>query len=259
VKIYILVDLEGISGIGLAEHVKSTSPKFPEACKLMMEDINVAIDAGFLSGATEIVVCDTHAGGGQLQLEKMDPRAVYEAPNRESLMPSLDASFDGVVLLGSHARAGTIDGFLDHTIDSSAWFEYKLNGQVLGETGIEAAFAGHYDVPVVMVSGDHATAQEAREVLGDVETAVVKWGIGRNRAKCLSPSKARERIRETMRRALDSIHKFKPFKPSLPATIQLTLYRSDMADQLVSKAGVKRIDARTSQFQIASLVDVCRW
>jgi D-amino peptidase len=128
---------------------------------------------------------------------------------------------------------------------------------VLGEIGIEAAYASHYDVPVIMVSGDHAAAQEAREILADVEIAVVKWGIGRNRAKCLSPAKAHEIIRGAMTKALSSIHKFRPFKVLLPATVQLTLYRSDMADEFAARQGVKRIDARTVQFQIASPLDVC--
>lgn len=258
-KIYILADLEGISGIGSADQVKKSSPGYQEACELMMGDINVAIDAAFASGATEIVVCDTHGGGGQLKIGQMDLRALYERPHCGQLMPSLNETSDGVILLGSHAHAGTIDGFLDHTISSSSWFEYKLNDRVLGEIGIEAAYAGHYDVPVLMISGDIAAAKEAKELLGHVECAVVKWGIGRNCAKCLPLSKAHETIREAICAALNSIDKFKPYKPPLPATIRLTLYRSDMADELASREGVKRIDARTIERQIVSLLHVCRW
>jgi len=256
-KIYILADLEGISGIGSADQVKSSSPGYPEACELMMDDVNVAIDASFVGGATEMLVCDTHRGGGQLKIGKMDSRALYERPHCGRLMPSLNETFDGVILLGSHARAGTIDGFLDHTISSSSWFEYRLNDQVLGEIGIEAAYAAHYDVPVIMIAGDHASAKEAQELLDHVECAVVKWGIGRNSAKCLPIPKAHEAIREAIYAALNSIDKFKPYKPSLPATIRLTLYRSDMADELASRGDAKRIDARTIERQITSLLHVC--
>src|SRR5690606_13044920 len=101
----------------------------------------------------EVIVADTHGGGGQLRLAEMDDRAIYELPGAGMMMPSLDRDFAGVILLGHHARAGTLNGFLDHTMNSKAWFEYRLNGQVIGEIGIEAAFAGHFGVPVIMVSG----------------------------------------------------------------------------------------------------------
>ena len=256
-KIYILADMEGISGIRKMEQVKRNSPEYVEGCRLMMEDINVAIDAAFSSGATEVVVCDTHGGGGQLQLERMDSRALYEIPNGHRFMPSLDKSFAGLILLGHHARAGTLDGFLDHTMDSMAWFECKINDQIVGEVGIEAAYAGHYGVPVIMVSGDEALAQETQTLLGEeVECAVVKWGIGRNRAKCLSIHAAHEIIRNAVKNALSSRSRFKRYKPSLPATLQLTLYRSDMADELASRAGVERINARTVQWKVHSLDDI---
>jgi hypothetical protein len=159
-KIYILADMEGISGIRRPEQVQSESPEYGPGCKLMMDEMNVAIAAAFEGGATEVVACDTHGGGGQVRVEAMDPRATYEMPNAGLLMPALDASFAGVVLLGHHARAGTLNGFLDHTMNSAAWFEYRINGQVVGEIGIEAAYAGHFDVPVIAVTGDEAAGAE---------------------------------------------------------------------------------------------------
>ena len=182
-KIYILADMEGISGILFQEQVQSGSPKYAAACDLMMQDMNTAIEAAFEGGATEVVACDTHGGGGQIRIEKMDPRAFYETPNAGEMMPALDESFDGLVLLGHHARAGTRNGFLDHTMDSTRWFEYRINEQPVGEIGIEAAYAGHFNVPVIAVSGDAAAATEATELLGEVRYAVVKWGLGRNRAR----------------------------------------------------------------------------
>ncbi len=255
-KIYILADMEGISGIRHIKQVQADSPEYAEGCKLMMDDINAAIDGAFLGGATEVVACDTHGGGGQVRIGNMDSKAVYEMPDYGKLMPSLDNSFDGVILIGHHARAGTLNGFLDHTMSSTSWFEYKINDKVMGEIGIEAAYAGYYGVPVIMVSGDEAATKEAKAQLGEVECAIVKWGIGCNRAKCLSLPKAYEIIRKATRKAITSIDTFKPYKPSLPATVQLTLYRSDMADELASRTGVNRINARTVQRQVTSLLDI---
>ena len=197
--------------------------------------------------------------GGQIRLANMDERAISEPPNAGRLMPALDESFDGVILLGHHARAGTPEAFLDHTVSSAAWFEYRLNDQVLGEIGIEAAWAGHYGVPVIAVSGDEATAREARADLGEVECAVVKWAVGRNRARCLPPARAHREIRDAIAQAMGSMDRFQPFRPSLPATIQLTLYRSDMADDHCRHGGIERVDGRTIRRQIDSLMDVVRW
>jgi D-amino peptidase len=254
-----LCDMEGISGIRTIDQVKRDSPEYAEGRRLMMADINAAVAACYEGGADQVVVCDTHGGGGQLQLEAMDARPLYETPNAGAGMPALDATFDGVILLGHHARAGTLNAFLDHTMDSSAWFEYRINGLTVGEIGIEAAWAGHYNVPVILVSGDAATAAEASELLPGVECAVVKWGVGRNRARCLSLAAAYAEIRRAVLAALASVGTRQPWKPALPATIRLTLYRSDYADDLARRPGAVRVDARTIQRTVTSALDICRW
>lgn len=259
-KIYILADMEGISGIRMMEQVQKEHPEhFEPARKLMMQDINACAAGCFDGGATEVVVCDTHGGGGQSRVEDLDERLRSETPGGGRLMPSLDASFAGVILLGHHARAGTVGGFLDHTMSSAEWFAYRLNGQEVGEIGIEAAWAGQYDVPVIMVEGDEATAVEARETLGDVACAVVKRGVSRNRAHCLPLPEAHRIVRETAADAVRQARDFKPFKPSLPATIELTLYRSDMCERVAFRRGVERVDARTVRWHAESLNDVLLW
>lgn len=259
-KIYILADMEGISGIRTMEQVKPEfAADYEEGRRLMMQEINVCIDGAFAGGATEVVVADTHGGGGQIRIAEMDGRAVYEIPGAGRMMPSLDASFAGVILLGHHARAGTIGGFLDHTFNSSAWFEFRINGEVAGEIAAEAAWASQYDVPVIMVSGDEATCQEARETLGAVECAVVKWGIWRNRARCLPLPQAHQIIQETAQRAVRRAHEFAVYKPALPATVQITFYRTDMCEDFAYRMGIERVDARTIRTTIHTFGDVTRW
>ena len=258
-KTYILADMEGVSGIRRYEQMQRDSPDYPECRELMMGDINAAIDAAYEAGADEVVACDTHAGGGQVRVGEMDERAVYETPGGGRMMPSLDESFAGLVLLGHHAMAGTVDGFLDHTMSSRSWFEYRINGRAVGEIGIEAAWAAHYGVPVIAVSGDDATRREATELLGPVECAVVKWGIGRNRARCLSIPTARERIKTAVKTAMAEPGKYLPWKPSLPATVRLTLCRTDMADDKTAGQGVRRVDARTVEKTVDSLLQIGGW
>ncbi|MFW5864268.1 MAG: M55 family metallopeptidase [bacterium] len=254
-KIYILADMEGISGIRMIEQVQRDKPEYAQGCRLMMDDVNVAVDACFDAGADEVLVCDTHGGGGQLELEKMDPRATYETPNNGVMMPGLDDSFDGVILLGHHARAGTLNGFLDHTMSSQAWFECRINDVVVGEVGVEAAWAGWHDVPVIAVTGDEAVATEATQLLEKVECAAVKRGIGRNRARCDSIETAHEKIRETIRKAISEIEKARPYTPKSPVTFRITYYRSDMADEKAKAAEWKRIDARTVEREMADFRD----
>lgn len=249
-KIYILADMEGISGISLQDQVERGSATYANGCRLMMGDINVAIAAAFSAGATDVVACDTHGGGGQLDISTMDSRAKYEHPSFGSMMPSLDESFEGLILLGHHAMAGTMGAFLDHTMKSFDWFAYRINDRLVGEIGIEAAYAGHFGVPVIAVTGDEATAVEARALLGEVECAIVKTAVCRNRACCFSVQEAHRRIGDAVTKAVGNAGRYPPWKPDLPATLQLTVCRSDMADAYVSRANVERVDARTLRARI---------
>lgn len=219
------------------------------------------MDAAFAAGATEVVVCDTHAMGGQLLPFEMDPRATYTTPNMGNPLPFLDESFGGIVLLGHHARAGTLNAFLEHTMSSRVWFELRINGRPYGEMGIEAAWAGHHGVPVIAVSGDAATAAEARADLGDVECAIVKWAVGRNRARVLAPEAAHAEIRRAVGQAVKRrlAGEFTPFRPTLPATVELTLQRTDTADEMAARPGTERVDGRTIRRVVQVATDICKW
>lgn len=261
-KIYILADMEGVSGIRRPEQVqRDAGGNYEYGRRLMMADVNAAIEGCFAGGADVVVACDTHGGGGQLDLTQMDGRAVYEMPAGERmLMPALDKSFAGVILLGHHAKAGTAQAFLDHTMSSATWFEYRLNGQPLGEIGIEAAWAAHFCVPVIMVSGEQTACDEARRELGDVETAAVKWALCRNKARCLPPEQGHALVRAAAERAVKRLAKsktaFKPFKPKLPATIELTFLRTDFCEQAQHCTDTVRVDGRTLRRKIKDLREV---
>lgn len=260
-KIYILADMEGISGIRKPEQVQTQGggAEYEDGRRLMTADINAAVEGCFAGGATQVLVADTHGGGGgQVRMEDLDERVSLERPSGRRMMPSLDESFAGVILLGHHAMAGTIGGFLDHTMSSTAWFEYRINGQAVGEIAIEAAWAAHCGVPVIMVHGDEATAREAAATLGQVECAVVKKGLTRNTACCLPLKQAHAIVRETAARAVAGAKagRFKPFTPSLPATIELTYCRSDMCEAFSLRPGDERVDARTIRRVIDKLEDV---
>jgi D-amino peptidase len=255
-QIYILADMEGISGISMLEQCRRSTEEYPGGCKYLMDEINVAVDAAFAAGATDVVVCDTHGGGGHLDLDMMDSRAQYERPKRPLMMPSLTEDFAGVILLGHHAMAGTPNGFLDHTINGRVWSEFRINDEAVGEIGMEAAYAGHYDVPIIVVTGDETTAIEAKARLGAVECAVVKTGTGRLTVESLPIDQAHAVVRTAITTAIHNIDRYTPSKPALPAALQLTVKESAMADRIADAPNIERVDATTLRAQISEFKDI---
>jgi len=255
-KIYILCDMEGTSGIWRPEQVQRDRPEYAEGRELLMADVNAAIAGAFEGGADHVVACDTHGGGGHFLLKKMDSRAEYESPHAPSPLPALDASFDGLILTGHHAMAGTLNGFLDHTMSSASWFCFKINGRPVGEIGMETAHAGHFGVPLIMVTGDEAACAEGKSMFPGIVTVPVKRGLGRNRAHCLHPEEACKRIRAGAARAAKKAHSLEPWTLESPIELELTLYRSDYADA-AARPGATRVDARTLRKTVERGDQVC--
>jgi D-amino peptidase len=156
----------------------------------------------------------------------------------------MDESYDATFFIGAHAMAGTINAFLDHTQSSLSWFNYSVNGRKMGELGQWAMVAGAFGVPMAMVSGDEAACVEARQFFYPLETAMVKRGVGRNRAVALPLEEARSRIRGAARRAISIVKDAKPFVPTKPMEIILEFTRADYCDSAAAR-GAERIDART--------------
>jgi D-amino peptidase len=244
-KVYIMTDMEGVSGIHKSEYVQRGSDRYAEGRKLFTEDVNAAVAGCFDAGATQVVVRDAHSGGDHLLMDEVDARAVIDHGGAGRWTGELDETFDAAMIVGQHAMAGTPDGFLDHTQSSTSWFEFSINGRPVGEIGQFACIAGGFDVPIVMLSGDKAATEEARALLGDIAVAAVKEGRGRMAALCLAPKYARELIRKAAAEGIGRVGKIAPWKPKLPMEILLKVTRSDYADEVAHKPGNERLDART--------------
>ncbi|MFB3881562.1 MAG: M55 family metallopeptidase [Armatimonadota bacterium] len=255
-KIYLLCDMEGTSGIWRREQVDSSSPMYQQGRELLMADVNAAIAGAYEGGAKELVVCDTHGGGPNFLIEKMDPRPWYETPSESSPLPSLDESFAGLILMCHHAMAGTQNAFLDHTQSSMSWFDYKINGESYGEIGQETAYAGHFGVPLIMVTGDEAACAETERQFPGAVTVAVKRAQGRSRARCMHPGKAHELIRRGAAEAVRKATALKPFRPTLPITLELTFYRTDMADSAAARPGNERVGPRTVRRVVQQAAEV---
>lgn len=245
-KVLIMTDLEGISGVDTMEMVSEVgTPEHKFALEHLMLDVNAAVEGAFEGGADAVYVVDGHGGGKNFIKEMLDPRAVQV--NSKSWQELIrNGEIDAYMEVGAHAMAGTINGFLDHTQSSKSWYNYIVNERKSGEIAQGAIFVGAFDIPFVMVSGDEAACVEAKAFLGDIECAVVKYGVGRNNARLVDLDEALEKIKKAAKDSLKLVGKIKPYKPILPLEIKLELYRSDMCDELMKRCNdVERLNART--------------
>jgi D-amino peptidase len=255
-KIYIHTDLEGISGIDRIEMIDKNGVSYRDSIVRLMADVNAAIDGAFAGGATHVTVLDSHGGGGNFDLSLLDKRADIDIKENKKWWGKLDDTYAGTFFIGAHAMAGTMNGFLDHTMDSSRWFNYWINGRKMGELALWAIVAGHFNVPLLMVSGDEAACVEARQFFTPLETTIVKRAIGRNRAELVDSEESLKRIQESARKAVSFAGKVNPFKPILPMEIKLELYRSDYCDNIACSSGLERLDARTIRKVSNSSLDI---
>ncbi len=223
-KVFISVDMEGVTGVVNVDDVRRTGKDYDYFRQTMTREANAAIEGALAAGATEIIVRDSHGSALNLLPEMLHRSAKLIrdwSDGPMSMMEGIDASYDAAIYVGYHAKAGTPNGVLDHT-SSGDVTDISVNGISMPETGYNALLAGYYDVPVVFVAGDKAVCDQARALLGTVETVAVKEGIGAA-AINLHPEVAREQIRAGVEKALRNLDDYQPYKLPAPYTMVLTL------------------------------------
>jgi len=246
-----LCDMEGVSGIVNWSQVNGGAPLYEEGRRLYTAEVNAAVRGAFGGGATEVVVVDCHGAGGgwnfnSLLPEELDPRCDWVAHHTwTGYTELLEQGCDGALFIGMHARAGTEDGVLSHTVSSEAWHNLWFNDVLVGETGINAAFCGTWNCPVLLVTGDAATCAEARELLGpELTTVAVKRGLSRYSARQIPPARARDMIEVGAREAVQATGRGKPYQPGEPCVIVVEVSTPDRADRFRYKHGIMLRDSR---------------
>jgi D-amino peptidase len=220
--------------------------------RLMTEEANAAIDGARDAGATEIIVNDSHGSMRNLLIEELHAPAELISSNIKpmGMMQGIDSSFDAVIFIGYHAKAGSPVGVLAHT-GSGTVADLRINGRSVGEAGMNILAAGVFGIPVVMITGDQEAVAQARELVPNIEGAQVKEAIATTAARSLRPEVARERIREGAARALKRLSEFKAIKPSIPAAFEVKFTQTALADVAEQIPTVKRVDARTVSYHAA--------
>jgi D-amino peptidase len=234
-----------------SDQVSTQGQDYGQARKWMTGDVNAVVEGLFEAGASEIVVNDSHGGMRNILASDLDPRVslITGSPKPLSMMQGIDESFDACIFIGYHAKAGTASSVLDHTISGSTVRSIKINNLELPELGINAAIAGAFGVPVIMLSGDHETCTQAKSILGgEVVTVAVKEGLGRNASKLLPQEEARKRLREGAREAFLKKGKIASFSLKPPYTFELDFHTSNQAEMPSLIPQVKRTGARSVAF-----------
>jgi D-amino peptidase len=249
-KVYISVDMEGISGVVASDQTSATGADYHRFRRLMTEETNAAIEGAVAAGATEIVVNDAHGSMRNLLIEELHAPAelISNSIKPMGMMQGVDSTFDAVMFIGYHAKAGSPVGILAHT-GAGTIADIRINGRSVSEGGMNALVAGVLGVPVVLITGDQEAIAQMRELVPAIEAVQVKEAIGTTAARSLRPEEARARIRAAAERALRRLSEITPVRPTTPTTFEVAFTQTVLADVAEQIPTVRRVDAHTVRFQ----------
>ena len=257
-KIYISVDMEGVAGVVTADQLGPTGFEYERFRQFMTKETLAAVRSAKESGATEIVVSDSHGNGENLLIEKFpkDVHIIRSWPRHGSMMAGVDASFDAALFIGYHASTTNPRGVRAHTFSSAHFTRVALNGNAVTEGEFNAAFAGALGVPVIFASGDDAAVEELKSRLGSIETAETKKSLSFHSAETLTPEASCERIAAGVKWALERLHDFKPYTVKTPVTLEISFKNYTPAQMLSYLRSVQRVDSHTIRFVGKDMAEV---
>lgn len=258
-KILISSDMEGTTGAVDWNDVMPGKPQYERFRKLLTKDINAAIEGAFEGGADEIVVTEAHNGMKNILLEELHPEVSMitgHAGKTFGMMEGINDTFNAAFLVAYHAMEGTTAAIMNHTWSPNLIRAVWLGDLRVGELGLSSFIAGHYDVPVALVTGDDKVVKEAKTLLGDVETAIVKYGISRYTARCLPPGKTSKLIKAAAKRAVEKAKGMKPIKLEFPLEVRIELMTALQATQVSKAKGISLVDPTTIAFTCNDALEV---
>lgn len=261
IRVYISADLEGIAGVVTPDQLGPTGFEYGRAREWMTEEVLAAIAGARDAGATEIVVSDSHGNGESLLIDRLpdDVRVIRSWPRPLMMMEGIDSTFDAAIFIGYHAATTNPRGVRAHTISSARLAAVRLNGTAMPESGINAAIAGHFGVPIVMISGDDAAVREAIALIGPMEGAEVKSAISFHSANTLTPAAARRLIREKAKLGVERRNQLRPYVMTSPISLDVTFKSYRPAEMLAYLPIVERRDAHTVRYTAADMPAISKF
>jgi D-amino peptidase len=251
VRICIFVDMEGISGVSGSDFVRTDGRLYGSALKYYTQELNVCAQACFKAGADAVLARDGHGSGNHMLWDELDARVeLIQGATGPVRLPEI-SECDALILLGYHAMAGTAGALLEHTYSSASIQNMWLNGRPVGEVGIDAAVAGDYGVPTILVTGDDYVCREAQDWIPGVVTCEVKKGLGCQAARLLSRPEAHRRLEAATIDAIQRRGQIPPLRVPHPVTL-----RTEVMERCaipVGHLGVRILDGRTYEKTAATV------
>jgi D-amino peptidase len=262
-KVYISVDMEGITGVASADQLAPASFEYQRAREWMTNEVNAAIQGAREAGATEFVISDSHGNGQSLLIDKLPMdipvMIVRSFPRPLGMMEGIDSTFGAVMFIGYHAATTSMTGVRAHTMSSALLTKVSLNGTPQSEAGINAAIAAHFGVPVVMITGDDAIVEETKQRLGNLEGVIVKHAIGFHSVSTMVPDKAAALIHARAKIAVGRRAEMKPYAMSKPVTVEVSFKNYRPVELLGYLSNVQRVDAHTVRLVGRDMIEVSKF
>ena len=259
-KLFLSTDFEGVSGIVAWEQIIEGNAEYEQGRRLLTNEVNAVISGALEGGAEEFVVNDSHHYMRNLHPQDLSGKATLITGKHKPMymMEGFDSSFDGICFVGYHGSIGAEQAVLSHTYNPGAIWEVRLNGDIVGESAINALVAAYYKVPIIFISGDEVTMQEAQHIAPKAEKVVVKRSIGRFAAAHIHPTLACEMLQRGASRAVRNLKDMHPPVFTRPVSLEVTFLVADMAEMALWVRGVERVGPRTVTIRSEDLLELYR-
>jgi D-amino peptidase len=259
-KIFISVDMEGITGVVQPAQLGPTGFEYSRAREWMTAETVAAIEGARAGGATSFVIADSHGNAQSLLIDKLpdDVRVVRGFPRPLSMMQGIDETFAGVIFIGYHASEMTTDAVRGHTFSSAKLLGVSLNGVEVSEGMFNAAIAGHFGVPVLFVSGDRKAVEQMQTAVPGIGTAIVKEPLGYHAAITVTPARGQSMIREGVRATLVKRIAVPPYKVQTPITLDVGFKLTIDAERAAFVPGLTRTGAHTVRGSFPDMLQIVR-
>jgi D-amino peptidase len=259
-KIFISVDMEGITGVVQPAQLGPDGFEYQRAREWMTGEVNAAVLAVLQTGPAEIVVCDSHGNGQSLLIDKVgfDVRIVRGFPRPLEMMQGIDESFAAAMFIGYHASEWTANAVRGHTISSARLLGVRLNGAEVSEGVFNAALAGHFGVPVAFVSGDRLAVTQVQQVAPQAEGVIVKEPYGYHSANTVTPARGQSMIGEGVTRAMAKLGSLQPYRVQTPVALEVGFKLTIDAERAAFIPGLARTDAHTVRGTFRDMPEITR-
>src|SRR5437867_10011573 len=259
-KIFISVDMEGITGVVQPAQLGPDGFEYQRAREWMTAEVNAAIQGARDAGPADIVVCDSHGNGQSVLIDKLpdDVEIVRGFPRPLEMMQGIDASFAAALFIGYHASEWTADAVRGHTISSARLLGVKLNGMEVSEGIYNAALAGQFGVPVAFISGDRLAVTQFQQVVPSAEGAIVKEPFGYHSAQTVTPARGQALIRDGVKRAMAKLGTLQPYRVKTPIDLEVGFKLTIDAERAAFIPGLARSDAHSVKGTFNDMVQITK-